>query len=174
MRLWVFGERRFCWWDAGWGAFPPASPSALYRTSSMPALLSPAPPAAGWRLPTPCRPSLCYRRDPAWLPWMPGVTHASSSSRAELLCLTCTHFSLLFWFGLALSCLFVCLFVVSQKLRNTWSLIEKCWRMYANRQPNSSPNSLCLGRGRWLPSAVVSAFWRSARQRPSLILMTCS
>lgn len=49
-RLSVFRKRRFCWLDAGWGFFstcflwiPRASPSALYRTSSMPALLSPAP-----------------------------------------------------------------------------------------------------------------------------------
>lgn len=60
------------------GSFPPASP--------IPACLSECPlpyqqhARASLSL-SPAAP-LCSRRDPAWLPWRPGVTHAAGSAQA--------------------------------------------------------------------------------------------
>lgn len=88
------------------GSFPPASP--------IPACLSECPlpyqqhasaslsfslslsrsPTAAVACQRPASP-LCPRRDPAWLPWRPGVTHRKlrpgcNRTHVALLCLTCT------------------------------------------------------------------------------------
>ncbi len=76
MRLSVFCESGFCLIRCWMGVLfhlLPWFPSALYRTSSMPALLSLL----------------------AWLSWRPGVTHCRlrpgcSRTHVALLCLTCT------------------------------------------------------------------------------------
>lgn len=100
MRLSAFCESCFCLIRCWMGVlfhllprFPRASPSALYRTSSMPVLLS-----LSLSRQRPAAP-LCSRRDPAWLPWRPGVTHCKlrpgcNRTHVALLCLTCTLYCL--------------------------------------------------------------------------------